>query len=652
MQLLAIVLYNASGDRRILEFRPGSLNIVTGESKTGKSALLDIVEYCLGRDSLQMSIGPITKTVTWYAALFELKGGRAFVARPAPKEGRSSTQLAMLRFGRDLDPLEFDQLTPDIDSDSLREQLGRRIGIEENLHEPPVGSTRRAVEAHLGHATLLCLQSQNEIAHRNFLFHRQGEDRMLQTLKDTIPYFIGAVPRDQALRRAQLSAARRELRDREIQYRRIQESSQLAGETLARLWQEAFALGLVDSAEQPEHSEAMGALYTAIANRLPDHDDSKSAARVIDLERQRNNMRDQLRAIAGEREILLQQDSSESDYVSAVETQTARLVSLNILGLTFQESVAASNATCALCGTTLPDPDPTIAELDRNLRSLRTQLTGIDAARPARRAALTELEERAAEVRLRLRAVESTLRSISGGQAAADFLPQDSQRDFLRGRIHATLAALPTSSNDEVWRQKRLYDVAAARVRDLITELDPDEEREQLMSRLVAIGQDMTAWAALLELEHSGTNVRLDMNRLTVIADTEQGPAPLSRIGSGENWVGYHVVAHLALHRYFVRQNRPVPRILMLDQPTQVWYRSEVDQKSGVPTADRDQEAVNRLFRLIFDVVQELAPELQVIVSDHANITEEWFQTSVVHNWRHGNQLIPQDWIDESSGSS
>nr|WP_282547909.1 DUF3732 domain-containing protein [Streptomyces rochei] len=133
------------------------------------------------------------------------------------------------------------------------------------------------------------------------------------------------------------------------------------------------------------------------------------------------------------------------------------------------------------------------------------------------------------------------------------------------------------------------------------------------------------------------------------MTDTEQGPAPLFRIGSGENWVGYHVIVHLALHRYFSRQGRPVPRILMLDQPTQVWYRSEVDQASGTLEDDTDRAAVTRLFRLIHDVARELAPDLQIIVSDHANLDEPWFQGSVRHNWRGGRKLIPQRWIEEAS---
>jgi hypothetical protein len=49
LQIRSISVYSHDGERRDVEFRLGSLNIVTGASKTGKSALLDIVDYCWGR---------------------------------------------------------------------------------------------------------------------------------------------------------------------------------------------------------------------------------------------------------------------------------------------------------------------------------------------------------------------------------------------------------------------------------------------------------------------------------------------------------------------------------------------------------------------------------------------------------------------------
>jgi len=87
---------------------------------------------------------PWSGLATHNGGLWDLgDGARAFTARPAPDAGRVSTQRAMLEFGgADLTALPPDRLAANADTDSLREQLGRRIGIEENLRERPPGSDR------------------------------------------------------------------------------------------------------------------------------------------------------------------------------------------------------------------------------------------------------------------------------------------------------------------------------------------------------------------------------------------------------------------------------------------------------------------------------------------------------------------------------
>ena len=94
------------------------------------------------------------------------------------------------------------------------------------------------------------------------------------------------------------------------------------------------------------------------------------------------------------------------------------------------------------------------------------------------------------------------------------------------------------------------------------------EERKQ--SALSRIQEDMTKWAKALQLEHSDNPYRLDLNKVTVVVDKPERPVPLKQLGSGSNWVGVHLIAYFALQRFFVNANRPVPRFLFLDQPSQV----------------------------------------------------------------------------------
>ncbi|MFI7171232.1 DUF3732 domain-containing protein [Rhodococcoides fascians] len=79
--------------------------------------------------------------------------------------------------------------------------------------------------------------------------------------------------------------------------------------------------------------------------------------------------------------------------------------------------------------------------------------------------------------------------------------------------------------------------------------------------------------------------------------------------------------------------------------PTQAFYPSDVEKNAGlVPDADRT--AVLDLFAIMRDAVEELAPKMQIIVSDHANLSETWFQEALRHQWRNGIKLVPVDWTE------
>ena len=85
----------------------------------------------------------------------------------------------------------------------------------------------------------------------------------------------------------------------------------------------------------------------------------------------------------------------------------------------------------------------------------------------------------------------------------------------------------------------------------------------------------------------------------------------------------------------------------MLDQPTQAYYPSELEQTSGLAATDSDRAAVLTMFSLMRDVVEELEGRFQIIVCDHANLPEAWFQAAVRHNWRDGVKLVPADWLTD-----
>ncbi|RUO24444.1 DUF3732 domain-containing protein [Aliidiomarina minuta] len=160
----------------------------------------------------------------------------------------------------------------------------------------------------------------------------------------------------------------------------------------------------------------------------------------------------------------------------------------------------------------------------------------------------------------------------------------------------------------------------------------------------------MSKWAQELQLEHSNHPIKLDLKRLTVVADTPDGKVPLYQMGSGENWVGYHLVTYMALAKWFIKRKRPVPSFVFFDQPTQVYFPTDIDSTGNIEEipVDEDRRAVKKMFRWLYDLIQhEFEGRFQVIVTDHADIDEDWFQECVRDKkWRGDEALIPLSWIE------
>lgn len=84
-QIMDIVLYNKKGESRIVKLQTGALNIITGASKTGKTALIEIIDYCLGSSECYIPEGIIRRSTSWVGLRLLVDKGEVFVARRVPK---------------------------------------------------------------------------------------------------------------------------------------------------------------------------------------------------------------------------------------------------------------------------------------------------------------------------------------------------------------------------------------------------------------------------------------------------------------------------------------------------------------------------------------------------------------------------------------
>jgi hypothetical protein len=301
-------------------------------------------------------------------------------------------------------------------------------------------------------------------------------------------------------------------------------------------------------------------------------------------------------------------------------------------------------ATCPVCSQQLEHPDATVRQMVERLESLRSSLASVQQAQPRRREAVTALNERVQRIRGDLGQIGQVINVAARTRGEATAGDVESRQAFVRGRIDAILDHTAALDPNRMAELRRIQTEAELRVSSLEIDLSNDDVRELTISRLNVVASYLSEYAKRLDIEGADRPVRLDISELTVVVDEESGPVPLANLGSGQNWVGYHIAAHLALHRFFVNQSRPVPRFLMLDQPSQAHFQSDPTLTNADGT-DPETERVRELYHLIADYAEAHAGSLQVIVVDHARFSDDWFQSKIVHDWHGGEKLIPASWL-------
>jgi hypothetical protein len=103
MQILDIVLYSHDGRRRDVKLSAGRMNIITGDSKTGKSALIDIVDYCFGAGECRVPEGPIRRCVAWFGLRMQIDSGQVFVARRCPAPAAATSEECFVDIGESVE---------------------------------------------------------------------------------------------------------------------------------------------------------------------------------------------------------------------------------------------------------------------------------------------------------------------------------------------------------------------------------------------------------------------------------------------------------------------------------------------------------------------------------------------------------------------
>lgn len=645
MKIKSIHIYSHDGQRRDLQFKVDGLNVITGRSSTGKSALSEIIEYCMGRSTFNVPEGIIRDKVAWFAVIYRFSQEEVLIAKPTPAAGYTSCSTAMQRRGAQLTPPEFKELVVNTDDDAVAALLSRLVGIPENRTDVAIEHSRASYDANIKHTHYYLFQKQGMVANKDQLFYRQNEAFQPQAIRDTLPILLGISSSDRYELETKLRAAQRELKLNAKLIEQARDAIDTSQQKGISLFSEAKSVGIIDSDNQQAGAdELIDALRTTLLWKpasIPEDDGHRISQLEDDISQLRKDRREAQSRVDSARQFSKQAGGFESEALEQID----RLASIKSL----PKNAKTGEWQWPFCEENLALDSPLARILLNELATLDEEMRIVVGQRPKLEAYLAEQHDKVREI---VNAIKSKEAELSAAIAANEVIAQMGTRHAAAARVVGRISLFLEDlvPNTELAAREAEHRRLKLKVDDLEKKVGSDDSHERLTSILNNISAQISRYIQTFEAEFSDYPARLDLNHLTIVFDRPDRPVPMSRTGGGENHLAYHLSALLALHLFASKNKCPIPQFLLIDQPTQVYFPSEKVYKEADGTvqkteADADLAAVRRLFELLLNFTKEEVPGFQLIVTEHANLREQWFQDTLVEQpWTKPPALVPEDW--------
>ena len=657
-QIRGIVLWPRDGnfEPRTLKFELGKVNVISGASRTGKSAVIPIIDYCLGSSTCSIPVNTIRKYCEWFGVVIATAQGEKLLARKEPGAQRSTDEMFLLEAEKiSKIPNRLTKNTNATAVKRLLDDLANLSNLDFSGGEEASGFDGRPAFRDLAAFTF---QPQNVVANPDVLFFKANTYEHREKLRKIFPYVLGAVTPALMAKQFELNRTRQILRRKEKELKDAQDVSARWLADLRSKFSEAQELGLIPKLEEDISRDQMIELLEEVITRT-DLTLAVSTTTISDALRELNGLEGEEREVSRELTTLRHRLEEMNrmrvgveQYEAALSVQRGRLQLSSWL-----VSHASDESDCPMCGSHTDSAKRKLQVLAQRLEEVETA-AGADKDREVPAAFDRELQRVTTDVgnaTERLRAVQIRKRALTGRSKEA------SEQQFSAKRTERFIGNLESSlslhrklgSDSELVEEVRtLKETVAA----LDGELRGQDVEARKRRALRIVNTNAGKLLPHLDIENPNDPISLETNDLTIKVLGSERDDYLSEIGSGSNWLSYHLAVLLSLHQFYLSQkNSPVPAFLVLDQPSQVYFPKhvisrDVEVEDDPKVRDEDVDAVRKAFEVMGSVVQGEKGKLQLIVLDHAS-SEVWGGIDGVvglPEWRGPIKLVPMEWLSEA----
>lgn len=628
------------------------LNIITGRSSTGKSAIIELFDYCTGNSENTIPEGVITDNAELYFVVIHAKETYLVIARTQNKKSTEAfykietEEIDIEHLGRAYFKQEyFVQLK------SFRDELWRFFGndiSEIDESEEALKFKPKKGRPSFRNMVSFMLQHQNLVANKHSLFYRFDEKEKRERVIDEFKIFAGFVDQDYYIVNRKLEEKRQELEKFNREFSNFESQKNERATVLDELRAEYLSISgyelfpTITSAQML----SMPQIYIDELEKIKievNEDSDEYKKLYLELIRQKNDLLAQRRRLS----LKLERINSSINYVRNYAEKIDKYQPIT--------EAIRGKAVCPFCHHESTVTEDAANKLRIAIEWLNEELRKSpqreDSFLPQKR----EYEKAISSINSKLRKINSEInRIIETNNRLEKNKSLDEQSLKLKLRIE----------NELEWTKNMFIQFDSKKIEETKKQINQLEYilqtkynvQQKLDNAERFINKAMNDMGKNLDFESSyqPINLHFDIHTFELYHLKNNGTKVyLRNMESGANWLYSHVCLFFGILEFFVSlgEKSTVPTILFLDQPSQVYFPATIDtasefnakdlkQKEG-KEADDDLRAVTNLFiqiaNTLYSMQQKYGFMPQVIISDHAdnlNLGKYDFNNYVVCRWR------------------
>ncbi len=656
-----------------VELKEG-LNIITGRSSTGKSALIEIFDYCMGAETSTIPQGKITENAAMFFLIMDIKGKQWVIAHSAKhktdfylfqdNELKNEKDLSLDYFneGKLLKPVPF------------KHNLGRIFGLtfveekEKNItKDAKMLKKRPSVRNMMSYI----LQHQNLIANKLALFYRFDEYEKKVDVIDQFKVFAGFVDAQYTDKSLQLVELEKEINHLKIvqerEDKRMDSVEKKIAQNLAE-YKEITDEDLFDITG-PRYIITQAELVKKRIQETPLEDiivmqkreDAQYLKTYEMLLKQKNILHAEIRSI----QLKLQDYDDSIRYVESYKQE--------LEGVQGVRKAKVDYSICPFCKQHTPVIEDEVKGLVDSINRLNNDIKSIPflndelyIERTKTRRELEKCYQKQEELDDQINKIKKIITELRNNRS----LKEQGFKKMME--IEASIdVVLDIKQNDMSQKLKDLQIRLTALQKELAEKYNLDEKMELAAATIECYMAEYRKMLAFEPYLHD-YRMRFDLKKFELYFDNSSGDKIFLRsIGSGKNWLNAHLCLFMALARYFYENKESkMPRLLFIDQPSQVYFptkdkgdkfdatalvnnmEGKLDEKNSREQDEReklitdDLLEVTNIFNTLYKFTQDVNNGVQIVVTEHADGLEldgVDFETLVRARWRKEDEGLIMD---------